>query len=106
LNFIHDYNKTSVVARNVPFEPPSVACLQTVKSSTGCVVDQLNQAWEVSQDLLSDKFDFVGENCTGLLNIQFVLLDRNLPWDMTTMWVHLSDATLPRDHVWDITFFN
>ena len=50
-----------------------------------------------------DKFDFVGGNCTGLLNIQFALLDRNLPWDMTTLWNHLQDATLQRNHVQAIT---
>ena len=51
------------------------------------------------------KFDFVGGNCTGLLNIQFVLLDRNLPWDVNTLRDHSLDATLPRDHMWDISFF-
>jgi len=103
LNFICNYNKISVVARNVPFGPPSAVYLQPVKSSTGCDVDQLNQAWDISQDLLSDKFDFVGGNCTGLLNIQFVLLDRNLPWDMTTLWDHSQNATLLLDYGWDIT---
>lgn len=46
--------------RNVRFGLPSAACLQPVKSFTGCVVDQLNQACDISQDLLSNKFDFVG----------------------------------------------
>lgn len=67
-------------------------------------MDQLNQAWDISQDLLSDKlFDFAGGNCTGLLNIQFVLLDCNLPWDMTTLWDHSQNATLQLDHAWHIT---
>lgn len=29
--------------------------------------------------------------------------DRNLPWDMTTLWDHSRDATLQRDHALDIT---
>ena len=34
------------------------------------VVDQLNhQAREISQDFLSDKFDFVEGTCKGLLNM-------------------------------------
>ena len=67
-NFIRDYNKISVVARNVPFGPPPAECLQPVKSSTGYVVDQPNQAWDISQDLLSDKFDFA--SCIILYHLQ------------------------------------
>ena len=41
-NFTPDYNKICVVASNVPSGPLSATCLQPIKSSTGCVVDQLN----------------------------------------------------------------
>ena len=58
---------------------------------------KINHAGDISQDLLSDKFDFVGGSCAGLLNIQFALLDRNLAWDVTTPWDHLRDAILQRD---------
>lgn len=63
---MRDYSKSSVATRNVRLGPPSAACLQSVKSSTGRVIDQLNQARHISQDFLSDKFDFVEGNCTGL----------------------------------------
>ena len=101
---LNDYNKISVVVSNVPFGPRSATYLHPINSSTGCVVDQLNQAWDTSQDLLPDKFDFVEGNCTGLLNIQFALLDCNFSWDMTTLWNHLQDATLQRDHAQAIAF--
>ena len=69
-NFMRDYSKNSVAVSNVRLRPPSAACLQSVKSSTGRVIDQLNQAQDISQDFLSDKFDFVEGNCTGLLKMQ------------------------------------
>ena len=101
-NFMRDYSKNSVAVSNVRLRPPSAACLQSVKSSTGRVIDQLNQVQDISQDFLSDTFDFVEGNCTGLLNMQFASPDCNLPRDMTTLWDHSRDATLQCDHALDI----
>ena len=101
-NFMRDYSKDSVAASIVRLGPPSAACLQSVKSSTGRVIDQLNQARDISQDFLSDKFDFAEGNCTGLLNMQSASPDRNLPRDVTTLRDHPRDATLLWDHALDI----
>lgn len=95
-NFMRDYSKNSVATSNVRLGQPSAACLQSVKSSTGRVIDQLNQTRDISQDFLSDKFDFVEGNCTGLLNMQSASPDRHLPRDMTIQWDHSRDATLQR----------
>lgn len=99
---MRDYSKNSVATSNVCLGPPSAACLQSVKSSTGRVIDQLNQARDISQDFLSDKFDFVEGNCTGLLKMQSASPDRHLPRDMTTLWDHSRDATLQPNHALDI----
>ena len=90
---MRDYSKNSVAASNVRLGPPSAACLQPVKSSTGRVIDQLNQARDISKGFLSHKFDFVEGNCTGLLNMQSTSPDRNLPRDVTTLWDHSRNAT-------------
>ena len=42
-NFMRDYSKNSVATSNVRLGPPSAACLLSFKSSTGRVIDQLNQ---------------------------------------------------------------
>ena len=43
-NFMRDYSKNSVATSNVRLGLPSAACLQSIKSSTGRVIDQLKSS--------------------------------------------------------------